>query len=204
MRVRTPMHWLIRRREQITALSSLAIAVCALYVAWETANISQTHNAVSTRPILLFGIVNLPMEKEIYFEVKNAGLGPAIITNFELYKDGEPLMPFPSHALSMLTALDIRHEGFVYQNIRPPLTIGPGQNVLMLSLPKEIYDPLVAQAFRSGSGRITAIACYCGLYEDQCYFSGTAKIPADSCATRPQYNPLKGLVGETPKGKPRP
>lgn len=197
--------WLSIRWSPIVSLSSLAAAIAATIIAWAAYDISRTHNAVSTRPILLFGITNSPVERELNFEIKNVGLGPAVITNFELYLDRKPFMPFPAPALSMLSALNIGPEGFTYQDIRPPLVIPPGQSVVMLSLQKDAYNLSVAQAFRKGSERTSVIACYCAVYEDQCYFSNAGNITyEDSCAFRPQFNPLKGKIGETPKGTPWP
>ncbi len=193
-------HWVLKRWEPIVVISSLLVSVASIYVAWVAFSVSQTHNTASTRPILLFEIANLPVEKEVYFAVKNNGAGPAVITNFELYFDGKPLMPFPSPALMVLEPMGVKMNGFTYQDIRPPLVIPPGQSVAMLSLPKDSYDPVVADVFRKGSHRISTVACYCGLYEDQCYYSKVGSVPyPNSCANRPQYNPLKEVIGETPK-----
>lgn len=194
--------WLSPRWGAIGTLSSLAVAAVAAVIAWVAYDISRTHNIVSTRPILLVVISTSLADKEVNFEVKNVGLGPAVITNFELYLDGEPFMPFPSPALAMLEALNIQNAGFLYQDIRPPLIIPPGQSVAMLSMQKDAFDPSVAQVFRKGSERTAVIACYCAVYEEQCYFSNLGGIKYEnSCSLRSQFNPLKGKIGETPKGE---
>jgi hypothetical protein len=79
----------------IVAFASLAIAVFAFFATSWQAWIAYKHNRISVRPLLVWHVskFNTKDSTGISFSVRNLGLGPAIIRDRYLVKDGNRFVP---------------------------------------------------------------------------------------------------------------
>ncbi len=70
-------------------LSSLLVALLALYIAIRNARVQREHQRLSVKPKLIcWRIFRGPSHKLYGFKLINNGLGPAEITSIQLYLDG--------------------------------------------------------------------------------------------------------------------
>lgn len=75
--------------ELVVSISSVAIAIAAMAIAWWQARLGREHNRLSVKPLLC--IRTLQDGGELKLWVTNAGLGPARIDRFAWQLDGKPV-----------------------------------------------------------------------------------------------------------------
>ena len=69
---------------ELLAIAGLATAVCALVATIWQGVVTRKHNRLSVKPVLT--LYREESDGKIY--IKNNGTGPALIRDYELYKDG--------------------------------------------------------------------------------------------------------------------
>ena len=79
------MEWIANNSETIIALSAVAISLISLFVAIKALKMQRKHNKLSVKPIAHFSKGDY--ENQIFVKVKNYGLGPLIITEFNVTKN---------------------------------------------------------------------------------------------------------------------
>jgi hypothetical protein len=77
--------------EAIAGFSSVVVAVCALGLTVWQAAISRRHNRLSVTPHLTTWTQSEEATGTYSFEILNNGIGPALIQNFSLQVDGQPI-----------------------------------------------------------------------------------------------------------------
>jgi len=78
-------------QDTIIAASAVIIAACALGLTWWQAHSSQRHNKLSVKPHLILKPKLNGEDREYRIRLVNNGLGPAFITSFTSYLDGDKL-----------------------------------------------------------------------------------------------------------------
>ncbi|GAB3277347.1 hypothetical protein GCM10027297_13500 [Parahaliea aestuarii] len=79
------MCWISNNAQTITAISAVVISLISLFVAIRTLSAQKKHNKLSVKPIAHFSKGDY--ENHIFVRLKNYGMGPLIITKFEISKD---------------------------------------------------------------------------------------------------------------------
>ena len=75
----------------ITTICSVFIATCALIVSLQQTRLAREHNKLSVKPLLSDIMHRGFIEKEFTYDIKNNGLGSAVITSFQLIWDEEEI-----------------------------------------------------------------------------------------------------------------
>ncbi|PKN52395.1 MAG: hypothetical protein CVU55_07655 [Deltaproteobacteria bacterium HGW-Deltaproteobacteria-13] len=79
------MEWIANNSGAIIALSTVVISLISLFVAVKALNTQREHNKLSVKPIAHFSKGDY--ENQIFVKVKNYGLGPLIIEEFNVSKE---------------------------------------------------------------------------------------------------------------------
>jgi hypothetical protein len=153
----------------LLSCSSVAIALCALMLAFYSAYQTRKITRLSARPY-----VELTFdwnEKGAGWTYRNFGLGPAIVSSFEVSYDGERLRSWDE--LDRKLGLT----GNVMFSVPGPGTISlpykTGDNTVIFWMPPESRDKLVANSLR-----VRISTCYCSLY-NECWKSFYSKQQPD-------------------------
>lgn len=77
--------WISNNAQTITAISAVVISLISLFVAIRALSAQKTHNKLSVRPIAHFSKGDY--KNHIFVRLKNYGMGPLIITKFNISKD---------------------------------------------------------------------------------------------------------------------
>lgn len=155
----------------IVGVFSCSQADKAVKVSNNALELTKTHNFVMTRPVVYFQVIHVPKDKQISFNMTNAGTGAALIHNFELYVDGKPILPFPSDPRKAIDALGLGSINFTERDVAKSLVLMPGQVWNIFDLPESEYSDGAYERYRKEVSRLSVISCYCSMYEEACFFS---------------------------------
>jgi hypothetical protein len=178
----TLRHWneILRRQpaERLISLSSVAIAVCSILIAFGSlalsaygAHLARQHDRLSARPYLSYSFDYDGTGVGWHFF--NDGLGPARLRGFEVLIDGIPQAPdIPLMMFAKAFGLSIQNDtefinvkvGQMYK----PLEANSKPSVLVWAKPGPNADKLM-QNWK----RVAFEACYCSIY-DECWLFTTA------------------------------
>tara|TARA_R110000751_G_scaffold262728_1_gene362027 strand:- start:10711 stop:11316 length:606 start_codon:yes stop_codon:yes gene_type:complete len=75
----------------ITTICSVFIATCALIVSLQQTILAREHNKLSVKPLISDVMHRGFSEKEFTYDIKNNGLGSAVITSFQFIWDEEEI-----------------------------------------------------------------------------------------------------------------
>ncbi|MBC3242239.1 hypothetical protein HU723_23950 [Pseudomonas lurida] len=79
------MDWISVNADKIIAISAVLVSLISLGLAMRTLSMQKTHNKLSIRPIAHFAKGDY--EDCVFVKLKNYGLGPLIITGFDVSKE---------------------------------------------------------------------------------------------------------------------
>ncbi len=172
----------------------------ALKVATEANKLSSRHNYITLEPAIYFSTATVPAERDISFSLHNAGTGPAVIYNFEMYYKGKPLTPFPTDPQSFLKRVELSGYNFTIINVSSGMIVNSGQSIKVIELAKQVYADEIYEKFRSIVGDIGVVACYCSMYEELCYYTrdGFLDKTSDSCLEQGVDKSTAGMRGRLP------
>jgi hypothetical protein len=170
-----------RRRsivDRIVSGSAMFVALSSLAIALYEVRMMREHDRLSVWPYV--SAFNSDSGGVYSFNVRNAGLGPALMRSFELVVDGKPRKSW-GEAVELF-GVDLHGTPSSYSHIGKGVVLLPGANLRLL----EIGAGAAGQAFhRAAQSRMHTRICYCSLYE-QCWLLDEAKAdepqPVDRCA----------------------
>ncbi|MDD2892432.1 MAG: hypothetical protein PHF20_00765 [Halothiobacillaceae bacterium] len=168
---RVPIELFLASLLVVVSIFSCSQADKSVKVSNNALELTRAHNFVMTRPIVYFKIIHVPIDKEISFNMVNAGTGGALIHNFELYVDGNPILPFPSDPRKAIDALGLSGINFTESDVAKSLVLTPGQVLKIIDLPVSEYSDEAYERFKKEISRLSVISCYCSMYEETCFFS---------------------------------
>jgi hypothetical protein len=161
------------------AFVSLVIAAVALVVAYQSNSLTTDHNRKSTDPYLIFEVESIPhadpTENQLSISVRNVGLGPAIVTGFEAYKNEQLVSgrsPVNGHDLA--ASFGLIKQATSRDELRHGLVIPPNERVSVFKVTKW-HDPLGYQQFNDmvnqGLRQHKLVVCYRSVYSDRNFAS---------------------------------
>ncbi|MEU4475428.1 hypothetical protein [Micromonospora sp. NPDC023888] len=119
----------------VTAICATVVAVASLVVSITEARASRRHNFQSVRPLLSLDCLRLNSGLA-GIRIRNAGLGPAIISLTTLYLDGDEVGPWEKQVVDPLRGTFTTWPNF--SSLRPGKPIPVGQELMILAV--EDYD----------------------------------------------------------------
>ncbi|WP_141395820.1 hypothetical protein [Sphingomonas spermidinifaciens] len=161
--------------------------VISLVVAWGTfvqAEATQKIQQASAWPFLGYttGNYNERGERELYFELANNGVGPALLRAVELSYRGKPV-PAPAELLARCCGrapdAPVRFGTAPIRNI----ALRPGDAVRFLSVPDLPINRGLVEALDRERWKVRVRACYCSVFEDCWTIDGgeSEPVPVRQC-----------------------
>jgi hypothetical protein len=169
-----------RRRsivDRIVSGSAMFVALSSLAIALYEVRMMRAHDRISVWPYVAVG--NSDADGVYFYNVRNAGIGPALIRSFELVVDGKPQKNWGG-AIDAF-GIDMHGAPSSYSHIGKGVVLLPGANLRVL----EIGGAAGQALHRAAQTRMHTRICYRSLYE-QCWVDdiseSTEPQPVDSCA----------------------
>lgn len=160
-----------RNPEVVVAIATVLASMSALLsVVLTTFSIIQTrkHNEMSVRPIARFILGDY--DDHLYIRISNSGLGPLIVSNFQILHNGVKL-----ETDNLIEAINIEHDNIVWETfsrIIPGLTINSDKERTIMSVkistdnPEQIH---FRDALRASLSEFSLICFYKDIYERKVY-----------------------------------
>jgi hypothetical protein len=168
--------------ETVGSIVAMVIGACALFVAWDQAQIMRKQQHASVVPILNIagGFSSSADSHTLTVVLRNDGIGPAMIESARLTVDGHEIVDWP----------DLR-ERFLPENLRTGfhssldttigvLAAGEKSNAIRITWPSgeetdEAFDALKARAFSEIGDRTVFGVCYCSVF-DRCWRTADGQV----------------------------
>ena len=163
--------------DRIVSGSAMFVALSSLAIALYEVRLMREHDRLSVWPYV--SAFNSDSGGVYSYNIRNAGLGPALIRSFELIVDGKPRKNW-GEAIDAF-GIDMHGARSSYSHIGKGVVILPGAKLEVV----EIGDA-AGQAFhRAAQARMHTRTCYCSLY-DECWREDITESaepqPVDRCA----------------------
>ncbi len=149
----------------ITAFAALLVALVAVWQGWET----RLANRLAVVPHLVF-TTNFakPLPGSDFFGIRleNRGLGPAVVTEFRLFVDAEPVESDAKREWrATLNLLGVNEPWVRYYKMNPGTYLEKGAPVILVSIMDDQVRPETMRSFREATSRLGIAICYCSVYE---------------------------------------
>lgn len=159
--------------ETVGSIVAMLIGVCALFVAWDQAQVMRAQKHASVWPIVTADLTVSGDEKTrfIEFDVSNAGVGPALVRSATLIADGKEI----SHWSELETTLfsteapgAMAFNGFDIEGS----VIAPGEDVVAMRGSwsaggeiDEFFKTLAGKYLSGAAPDVQLKICYCSVFE---------------------------------------
>lgn len=175
----------IRKHHQtITAISAIVVSVIALFVAWDQARVmrAQQHSDVWPAVQIQAQFATQADGYVMLFDVKNDGIGPAIVEHVSASLGGVELGNWEQLGRSVPDGLEI--PGMWTGALRGEI-LAPGEEAVLsqMTWPREGTDPALMRQFRSELWEVEIEICNCSVY-GRCWL-----VDNDRTEIRPQAVP---------------
>ena len=146
------------------SLSAMLIALVGLGLSlWEGFE-NRGHNRLSVRPKMTFSYFY--DDKEVWYELQNRGLGPAVIKWFEVRINGQLQKDWKD----MFNAL-----GIDYNKANPHFTVPMQGSIFQPGIPSTLFAVNIntheGQLLMANLDNIDLKICFCSMYDDDCFSS---------------------------------
>lgn len=157
---------LIRRNHQtITAISAILVSVIALFVAWDQARVmrAQQHSDVWPAVQIQSQFASQADGYVMLFDVKNDGIGPAIVEHVSATLNGEALTNWEQ--LGQLGPEGLPLLGMWTGSLRGEI-MAPGEETVLAQLTwsRDGIDQDLMRAYRQQLWSVEIEICYCSVY----------------------------------------
>ena len=176
--------WLKNNHQAMTGVGAMLVGVAALYVAWDQGRVMREQQHGAVYPVLqIDGFVSLDGDiRRLGVLVKNAGVGPALIDNIVLFRNGEASGDF-----SGLMARMPEQAGLNWSTMIGRVLVAGGEVTPMEfiwpdgAMSSADYDALLAEW-----SQWDMTACYCSVF-GRCWIADTTGVgrrpqPVEQCS----------------------
>lgn len=172
--------------ETIGSIAAIVIGACALFVAWDQAQIMRKQQHASVLPAVNVAS-GFSTEDDGYVmtvTLRNDGIGPAMIESAALYIDGEAVKDWPDMRDRLLPPALHHHFSSSLDSAAGMLAAGERSEAIRIVWPRNDetragFEALKARVFAADPGQTHFSVCYCSVF-DKCWISGP------ETAVRPQ------------------
>lgn len=184
----------------LVAICAIVVSMASFYVAYIQANAAEQQVKAMTWPLIQFSHGNYDVEKqerELTFQLTNAGVGPAIIHNVRFNYGGSSL---PSLAHYLEACCEQAQKTYLERALTPgldsslwTLTTSPVNDIILpvggevdfINLVYHEENAILWQALNKERWQLQLEVCYCSLL-DSCYTTaGTGTInEVANCSTK--------------------
>jgi hypothetical protein len=167
------LSWLKSNHQALTAVGAMVVGLAALFVAWDQARVMRAQQHGAVYPALqMDGFISYQNGRQsVGLRVTNSGVGPAVIEEVVLLRDGEPSDDFR-------TVIDLAPEGHDISwstMIGRVLAAGDDVEPIQLSWFADApYQPEMSEIAEEWAHWDVSI-CYCSVF-DRCWRSATTGV----------------------------
>ena len=167
--------------ETVGSIAAMVIGACALFVAWDQAQIMRKQQHASVIPILnVTGGFSSDGDGHVMtVSIKNDGIGPAIIESATLTVGGADITDWPDLRDRFLPAALRAHYDTSLDSTIGVLAAGERSEAIRFYWPKgegrdEAFAALKARVFSSTDQGAIFSVCYCSVF-DRCWRAGAGE-----------------------------
>ena len=176
--------------ETVASVVAMGVGVCALFVAWDQAQVMRAQKHASVWPIVSADFIISGDEKTRFLEfvVENAGVGPALVESMTLMTDGVEATRWRQLEEELFGAELPGAMAFNGNDIEGAV-LAAGESVTVLKGSWNVGDEIDA-AFQTLAGRylqgdapsVSLQVCYCSVF-DRCWRSEeqARSVPVKNC-----------------------
>jgi len=159
------LHWLKSNHHSLTSLSAIILSVIALYVAWDQSRVMRAQQHAAVWPAVQIQTQFATQEDGyiMLFDVKNDGIGPAVVEHVYAEMDGEPLLNWEQ--LGGRVPDGLQRPGMWTGSLRGEI-LAPGEESILaqLSWSREGVDTNLIREYRTSLWGAKIEICYCSVY----------------------------------------
>jgi len=144
------------------AISAAVIALAALAVSIVFSVLSWRHNKLSVRPILRLYVGYYSDSSNPGLWISNAGVGPALVTSFQIFVNGSEVSPGRSGWDEMKR--EIGAENWQFNSFSRNTPIPAGEEIALLVPPDKDRSPVAD--YSDMFSRLTIRIVYANIYSD--------------------------------------
>ena len=167
--------------ETIGSIAAIVIGACALFVAWDQAQIMRKQQHASVIPAVNIAS-GFSSDAEAYVmtvRISNDGIGPALIESASLYVDGEPVKDWPDFRDRLLPPALHGQFSSNLDSAIGMLAAGAESTAIQIFWPRNDetragFDALKARVFAADATNTYLSVCYCSVFE-KCWVTGPEK-----------------------------
>lgn len=164
--------------DTVGSIAAIVIGACALFVAWDQAQImrKQQHASVLPAVNIASGFSTEPEAYVMTVTIRNDGIGPALIESASLVVDGEPVKDWPELRDRLLPPALHANFSSSLDSAVGMLAAGEGSQAIRISWPHNDeteagFEALKARVFSADSANTYFKVCYCSVF-DRCWITG--------------------------------
>ncbi|MGJ3232011.1 MAG: hypothetical protein ACFE0P_09445 [Oceanicaulis sp.] len=161
------------RFETVGSIAAIVVGVAALFVSWDQARVMRAQQHASVLPaIQIDGYQSRDAQTaSIGLRVRNAGVGPAILSSVDLARLGEPSEDFAPIAVLLPEDYNINWSTMIGR------VVAAGETVEAVSFhwPVSALDAEQAEALAAEWASWDVTVCYCSVF-DRCWIAETRGV----------------------------
>lgn len=149
--------------EFLVAICALVASVMAVYIAWDQGRVMRAQQHAGVFPVLQVDgyVTNRAEHTAVGIEVRNSGVGPALIESVEFFIDGETSTSFGTELDSLPTNYELSWAAIVGRALAP----GEGTTPIELTWPLGTLDTSDVREISSNARSWGMEICYCSVFE---------------------------------------
>ena len=159
------LRWLKNNHQSVTAVGAMLVGLAALFVAWDQARVMRAQQHAHVWPAVQIQSQFATREDAyvMQFNVKNDGIGPAVVEYVSASVNGEPLTNWEQ--MGYLAPEALGYPGMWTGALRGEI-LAPGEESLLaeLSWPREGTDFELIRDYRTLLWSSPIEICYCSVY----------------------------------------
>ena len=158
--------------DRVLAGAAMFVALSSLALSVYEARMTREHDKISVWPYV--SAFNSDSGGVYSYNVRNVGLGPALVRSFQVRVDGKPRANWGEVAEALLggdSAAAVGRTPNAYTSFGHGTVLLPGARLALLELGP---GPAAAPFHRAAERRMHARICYCSLYDD-CWLVDTER-----------------------------
>lgn len=152
--------------EMLIAICAVITSVIALFVAWDQGRVMRAQQHGAVYPVIqIDGFVSTSTSTaSMGIRVSNSGVGPALIEQVSMLRDGEPVMSLIPHVERLPSGYDLSWTSLIGRAVAPGSDVVP----LRIDWPRDNISADQLDAVAMDWSQLDAEICYCSVF-DRCW-----------------------------------
>lgn len=180
--------------ETVGSITAMVVGVCALFIAWDQAQIMRKQQHASVLPVVNIssGFSSAGAENVLKLSIENVGIGPALIESAVLTVSGKNIAGWDDMKTHFLP--EALHNNYTssFDTTIGVLAAGKQRNVMTISWTRtddsdDAFSHLKSSVFAAAETSPDFSVCYCSVF-DRCWrtaaLGDSTPVPVDECANK--------------------